>query len=275
MPSPAGAPDARLERLRRWLDVSTAHNPSVLHDGSEVLFVSDATGLPLSYRVAVTGGAPRLALGSSERTDRILASPREGRAVVSSDAGGNEYWQLTLIDLDGGPSAPPPRRLTDDPKVIHSAGAWRPDGRHVLYSSNARDPRFFDVYEMAVDSPKRARRLWQDDGYAMVLDAREGSVLIARANSNLDIDLFEVGSDAPVHLNPHEGEVTVSSATLGADGVYGGANPGRELTALVRYRHGRAGHEFLREYPGDVETVRSDPTGRRLALTINRDGLSE
>jgi dipeptidyl aminopeptidase/acylaminoacyl peptidase len=271
-PDPAGA---RLERLRRWLDVSTAHSPSVLHDGSEVLFVSDETGLPLPYRVPVTGGASHLVHGLAERADRIRASPKDPRAILSNDSGGNEHWQLTLLDLEAGRGADPPKPLTNDPKVIHMPGPWRPDGRHFLYSSNARDPRYFDVYEVDVDADRPARRIWQDDGFAAVVDARQESILIARANSNLDIDLFEVRGEGPVHLNPHEGEVTVHSAAIGADGVYAGSNPGRELAALVRFHHGRPGHEFLREYPGDVEIVAADPSGRRLALGVNRDGLSE
>jgi dipeptidyl aminopeptidase/acylaminoacyl peptidase len=266
---------ARLERLRRWLDVAIAHTPSVVHDGSAVLFVSDATGLPLAYRVPTLGGTPSVILASGERTDRARASPAGPRAIVATDAGGNEHWQLALVDLVDSGRPPPARWLTNAPKVIHMPGAWRPDGKRFLYASNERDPRYFDVYDRDVDSDRPPRRIWQDDSFSAVTDVRRDQVLIARANTNLDIDLFEIGPAAPVHLNPHPGEVTVLSATLGADGVYAGANPGRELCALVRFRHGRAGHEFLREYPGDVEIVASDGEGQRLALAINRDGLSE
>jgi len=198
---------ARLERLRRWLDVSISHSPSVLYDGSAVLFVSDPTGLPLPYRVPVTGGTPTLLAGSGERADRVRASPKGPRAVLSRDTGGNEHWQLSLVDLSGDGAAGPPRELTADPAVIHSAGAWRPDGRRFLYSSNARDARYFDVYELDVDAARPPRRIWQDDGYADLVDARGESLLIARANTNLDVDLFEIREAGPVHLNPHEGEV--------------------------------------------------------------------
>jgi len=56
---------------------------------------------------------------------------------------------------------------------------------------------------------------------------------------------------------------------------YAAANPGREFAALVRYRPGRPGHEFLREYPGDVEIVRASPDGHSLLLGVNRDGWTE
>ncbi|MCI4362217.1 MAG: alpha/beta fold hydrolase, partial [Thermoplasmata archaeon] len=113
------------------------------------------------------------------------------------------------------------------------------------------------------------------DGLHEVVDARGDQLLIAHARTNLDVDLILRQGERTLTLNPHEGEETVFSATVTAEAVYAGANPGREFAALVRYRPGRPGHEFLREYPGDVELVQASPDGQQLLVGVNRDGWSE
>jgi dipeptidyl aminopeptidase/acylaminoacyl peptidase len=192
------------------------------------------------------------------------------------DHGGDEHWQLGLIERPaasrGSPNLTP---LTDSPKVIHLPGRWRGDGRRFLFASNARDPRFFDIHELAVDEPSHSRLLYQGDGTHAVRAVLGDQVLVLRSNTNLDVDLLLLDGERTVHLNPHEGEVSVLSATLRPDGVYAAANPGREFAALVRYRPGSQHHEFVQEYPGDVEIVEASPVGDLLALVVNRDGWSE
>ena len=62
---------------------------------------------------------------------------------------GDSDWHVTLTPL------------TSQPDVIHVFGGWQedgsassgwsPDGARIVYASNARDARFFDIYERAVD----------------------------------------------------------------------------------------------------------------------------
>lgn len=271
------APPALRDRLRRWMEVALAGAPSVSHDGTEVLYVSDTEGLPLPYRVPADGGPAALVRPGSERVAVAHASPTGPRAVVAADSGGNEHWQLELVEWspDGGDPAGPPRPLTQDPGVIHLPGQWHPDGRHYYFASNQRDRRFFDVHQVDVARPGQVRAVFRQDSRNVPLAVRGDRLLVGRMTTNLDVDLFLVEADRVVHLNPHEGEVTVHSATIGADGVYAAANPGRELAAVVRYRPGGSTHEFVREYPHEVEIVRADPGGGRLAVVVNRDGWSE
>jgi dipeptidyl aminopeptidase/acylaminoacyl peptidase len=264
--------DPLRERLRPWLEVSTAAAPSVSHDGESVLFLWDSAGIPEAWRIGRDGSRPSRLFGGEERVGAVFASPHDPRAVVAVDSGGNEHWQFALVSLEEPATT---RALTHSPRVIHSSGRWTEDGRRFAYTSNERDNRFFDVYELEVDRPGSPRTLLRADATHSVLDTRGSDVLVARSNTSLDVDLLLIQGDRAVHLNPHEGEQTVFSAALAADGVYAGANPGRELAALVRLRPGRASHEFLREYPGDVELVRASRDGALLLLSVNRDGRSE
>ncbi len=267
------APTALAGRLKAWLDVPQSSAPSVAHDGASVLFVGTAGGLPEIWTVPTAGGGtPRRLFASTERVDAVHASPVAPAAVVAMDRGGNECWQLSLVDLAG--PTPGPRPFTHEPTVIHLPGAWSPDGRSYRFSANARDPRFFDVLDAELPGGV-ARTLLTGDATHSVLAASGRRTLVGRENTNLDSDLLLIDGDRTVPLTPHERELTILSATLRDDAVYAAANPGREFTALVRYRFGAASHEFLAEYPGDVEIVKAAPVGDLLALVVNRDGWSE
>lgn len=262
------------DALRQWLELPLAHLPSVSADSEEVLFVSDETGLPLAWTVPGRGGTPRLLVPGTERVGAVTAAPVGRGAILAVDRGGNEHWQLELIERDP-PGPVRTRPLTHDPSVIHQPGRFRPDATRYVFASNQRDRRFFDLYETTVTDAAPPRVLYTGDATHSVVDVDERRTLFVRANTNLDLDLLLLDGDRVEHLNPHDGEVTVWSAALARDGVYAAANPGRELTALLRYRPAVRQHEFVREFPGDVELVKPSPTDGRLLLSVNRQGWSE
>ena len=261
------------ERLRRWLDVPVAAQPSIAADGNSVLFVSTASGVPSAWAVDLPRGPSRPLRPPGERVGGVFASPTSDRAVLAVDRGGNEHWQLIELTLRAGVD-PVDRPLTEAPETIHLPGGWDRDGRSFYFSSNQRDRRFFDVHAMDLERG-RTRPVLREDALLQVYAAGRGELLVGRLRTNLDVDLLRIGASGVELLNPHDQEMTVRSATFGHDAVYAAANPGREFTGLVRFRPGRSGHEFLREFPGDVELVRASPDGKSLAMSVNRDGWSE
>jgi dipeptidyl aminopeptidase/acylaminoacyl peptidase len=262
-------------RLRAWFEVAQSQHPSAMADSAQVLYLSDPGDRPQAFRVPIDGGTSVLVTPVGTRISAIFASPTGPRAMVAYDEGGDENWQLSLLE-DATANRPTPVRLTREDAVKHVPGRWRDDGARFVFTSNARDRRFFDVYELDVRRPgDPAERLVTQDATLDVIDAKGENVLVGRANTNLDIDLFLRQGGQLVHLNPHAGEETVFSAAIAGDAVLAAANPGREYAALVRYRAGRSSHEYLREYPGDVEIVEPAPDGRRVLLGVNRDGWTE
>ena len=112
-----------------------------------ILVSSNASGVWNAYAVAADGGAP-LPLTAST-TDSIFALsyfPADERFVYSSDQGGNELTHIFVKNPDGST-----RDLTPGTKLKASFHGWAGDDRSLLVSTNERDPRYFDVYEIAVD----------------------------------------------------------------------------------------------------------------------------
>jgi dipeptidyl aminopeptidase/acylaminoacyl peptidase len=268
-PSPNGARAA--ERLRAWLELPLSTSPAVAADSETVLYLSSEGGHDEPWSVPRMGGPPRRRAATPDRIGAVVPSPLRPEALLLRDRGGDEHWQIDLLPLDGGAAEP----RTSAPTVIHPSALWAPDGESFLFTSNARDRRFFDVYRQRRDGTAPPERLLEEDGYLALLELRDERILVAHHRTNLDTDLLLGTGSGWQRLNPHDGEQRVTSATLGADAVYAAADPHRELTALLRLRPGRPTPEFLREYPGDVEIVRASPDGRALLLVVNRDGWSE
>ena len=263
----------RAGRLLRWLEYPLSYGPSVSADGDWLYFVSTRGGLPQAWKAPSSGGTPARVVHATERVDWIHAAPTSSRVIFGLDNGGNEQWQIALIDESKGTENESHRLLTNDPEHIHQAGGWR-DGHQYVFSANARDPRYFDVYELDVLAAGAPRLLRSEDALVRVSAVRGSRALLARDNTNLDGDLIELSEFGERLLTPHDGELTIWSSDLSRDGAIAGANPDREFAAVVRYTS-EGSWEILASFEGDVDLVRVDPSGLQLAFAVNRDGWSE
>ncbi len=256
-------------RLRAWFDHPRSVQPSPSADGTAVYFVSDRGGHPEAWRLAVGDGVPGPFVRTGERVGRIQSCPFARRILLSTDRGGDEHWALSLWAPDGSRQ----RELTGDPTRIHAPGAWRDADRYV-FCSNARDERFFDLYEVDVGRPDPPRRVREEDTLLGVAAARGDRLLLERHLTNIDTDLLlRTGSEERL-LNPRSSEEAVFDADLRDDGAYAAANPGREFAGLLRYSFAGGTPELLYGPAGDVELVRADPAGPRVAVASNDRGYS-
>jgi dipeptidyl aminopeptidase/acylaminoacyl peptidase len=164
--------------------------------------------------------------------------------------------------------------------VIHSFGAFSPDGRQFAYASNARNERHFDIWSIDLDEPAGPRPVMATDETLRPLAwSPDGqSLLVHRANTYLDNDLFlvPVTGGEPVLLTPHSGEAAVADAAFAPDGraIYLLTNQDREFAALVRLDLATRERTVLAAPEWDVEAMAVAPSGDWLAYAVNVDGVS-
>ncbi len=154
--------------FERYLNVRAARGASFSPDGRTISFLTDITGVPEVWTLPVTPHAatPAWPAQLTFRSDRAMGatySPTADQILVGGDRGGDERAQLYLLSADGVHFTP----LTDQPDVIHQfagwsedgtgAAGWSPDGRTITYASNARDQRYFDVYEREIGGAQGGR----------------------------------------------------------------------------------------------------------------------
>lgn len=269
----------------RYLNIRSAYAPSFSPDGQHIAFLTNITGVPQVWRIAVGGGWPDQLTFFGDRCGFVAYSPTDDQMVFGMDAGGNERQQLFLLSLsDGGQIIRP---LTDEPEAIHGFGGWSHDGQRIAWTANRREAQHFDVYVQDVASIE-ATCVWQAEGMNQVVgwSPDDTQLVVVRAQSSFDQDLYllDLPSGAVHHLTPHEGQVRYGSVTWAGDGrgLYLVSDRGREFLALAHLdlagESGDDGHaplRFLVTPDSDVEAVNLSPDGHRLAYLTNVEGYSE
>ncbi len=268
--------------FERYLNIRTAYGPSFSPDGTRISFLTDITGVPEVWSVAIdlsttTPPWPEQLTFRGERVAGAAFSPADKVLLVSADTGGNERTQLHTLDADGTAFA----ALTVQPEVIHQFGGWSPDGTSISYASNERDNRFFDVYERPVDGGEPRRLLQQDGTNSAERYSPDGrSVLVARHDSNVRNRLFLVdrttGEVRALTPEIEEGPALHAFSSWAADrrSLYLLSDRGRQFLALARLDLASGEMRYLRDDAWGAEWLDVTHDGTRLALVTNEDGYS-
>ncbi|HVB74780.1 MAG TPA: S9 family peptidase [Ktedonobacteraceae bacterium] len=269
--------------FERYLNVRTAYAPSFSPDGQRLTFLTNITGMTEVWSIPVDMAAampawPEQLTFVGDRVGGASYSPTENILLVSADAGGSERMQLYLLGGDGASFT----SLTAKPESIYQAGGWSPDGTRFTYASNERDPRYFDVYEYALETGQARLVLQQDGTNYPTRYARDGRLaLVMRVHSNINIQLLLLdmltGETRPLTPEVVEGPAEHLYAHWSADGsgLYLLSNRGRQFSALAWLDLATTEMTYLRDDPWDVETLAFSHDGRHMALVLNGDGYAK
>ncbi|GLV56623.1 peptidase S9 [Dictyobacter sp. S3.2.2.5] len=270
--------------FERYLNVRTAFGPHFSPDGQKLSFLTNITGVAEVWSVdlnmqAATPSWPEQLTFRGERVSGAVYAPHEDTILVAGDIGGNERAQLFLLAGDGSRLT----ALTSNLEVMHIFGDWSPDGRYITYSSNERDARYFDIYEMEIASGEQ-RLLLQHDGtnYAHRYSPDGSQIYLTRWLSNTRSQLLLVDRATATEraLTPEmnlEGRGAVyHSAAWSADrqGLYLLSNHERQFRSLAYLDLSTLAMRYLGENRWDVELLEVTRDGTRLAMVMNEDGYS-
>ena len=256
--------------ITRILDARGATRVQVSPDERWVCYVTDVTGTQQLWRVPSAGGMPQRLSFDCDRVGVHRFSPDGSRIAYGTDVGGNEKWQVWVMDADGGNA----RRLTDRDDRIHHLRGWSADGRTLLVHTNLRDARFFDL--CAYDVASGAMRvLHRHDGTASGATALADGAVVVTVNRRRgdENDLILVTPDGGTRrLTPDEPAARHLVVGAGKDHLMVRSDRGREFAGLaVLALDGR--FEWVRTPEHDVEEADLSTTTR--AYVVNDDGWSE
>src|SRR6202035_5166582 len=128
--------------LLRLLSARSAVIADVSSDGAELLVRCDDSGSPQVYRLPAAGGDLIQVTFLDEPVSAARYIPGTDDLVVAVDRGGNENYQLWLVDLNGGE----PRALIVEENVKHDLGDVSRDGRLIAFCSTKRNGVDIDVH---------------------------------------------------------------------------------------------------------------------------------
>ncbi|HYL06459.1 MAG TPA: S9 family peptidase, partial [Thermoanaerobaculia bacterium] len=245
-------------------------------DGQQLLVSGNGSGVFNAYTFPVAGGAPRQLTDS--KVNAIMALgwfPTGGRILYESDQGGNEQTHLYVRNADGTT-----RDLTPGDKLKAQFEGWAPDDRSFFFSTNERDPHYFDLYEMAVDGYQRTLLYRNEGGFAIgpiSRDRRYVAMLKQESSGDSDVYLYDRSTAKLTDLTTHTGEVANAPQVFSPDStsLYYTTDEGGEFARLVRYDLATGKRADVLRPEWDVTGAGFSRDGRFLMVSINRDAATE
>ena len=130
-------------------------------DRQKILVGSNTSGIWNAYAVPVSGGdLEPLTKSTTNSIFPISYFPADPRILYSSDQGGNELSHLYVRTPEGVVTD-----ITPGTKLTANFVGWAGDDKSFFITTNERDPRFFDVYEVKTDGLAKKLVYRNTEGY--------------------------------------------------------------------------------------------------------------
>ncbi|MCY4070650.1 MAG: S9 family peptidase [Chloroflexi bacterium] len=258
--------------------VGRCWSPSFSPDGQELAFVSDLTGSPQVWRIALSRGFPEAVTAFDEQVNAVLWSPAGDWLAVESAPGGGMNAQIDLLRPDGSDR----RRLTKGQATNNWLNVWTKDGRYLLFSSNMDQSDSMDSFRICVESGA-AEKLAKNSGTGVIEDVTidGGRVLVKRIvyRGDNNVHLVDMFENQERLLTPHDPPASFENARFSADGrhVYLVSNRDRDLAYLGRLSQGEDEHGRVLRARDDAELVEFaiSPSDKSAAIVWNIAGRHE
>jgi dipeptidyl aminopeptidase/acylaminoacyl peptidase len=241
-------------------------------DRQKILVGSNSSGIWNAYAVPVAGGEPE-ALTSSTTNSIFPISyfPNDGRFLYSSDEGGNELTHLYVRNPDGTA-----KDITPGTKHVATFLGWAGDNKSFFITSNERDQRFFDVYEVKTDGLARSLVYRNTDGLNIGSLSRDGRYLaLVKANTTADADIFlhDRQTNTTSNITKHTGAINNLPVDFSPDGtkLLFVSDSGREYASLRSYSLIDGTRASVYEQNWDIGNAGYSKSGKYLLVGVNED----
>ncbi|HEV8428187.1 MAG TPA: alpha/beta fold hydrolase [Pyrinomonadaceae bacterium] len=263
--------------IEQFMNTVRTGGSSFSADEKSILFHSNKTGIYNVYSVPVSGGtAAQLTNSTKESTFAVSYFPNDTRFLYTYDRGGNENNHIYLREQDGSE-----RDLTPGDKVKANFLGWSHDRKTFFYSTNERDPRFFDIYEMPIDTFKPAL-IYKDETGLDVSTISDDKKYIAfqkngASTADSDIFLYNTATKEMKNITAHTGDVANGAETFDVNSkyLYYLTDTGSEFRYVARYDLATGKSELVEKAPWDVAYTYFSHNGKYRVTAINEDARTK
>jgi len=241
-------------------------------DRQKILVGSNLSGIYNAYAVPVAGGEPQPLTAST--TDAIFPLsyfPNDERILFASDQGGNELSHIYVREVDGAV-----RDLTPGTRHQANFAGWAGNDSSFFITTNERDQRFFDLYEVSAGDLQRTLIYRNTDGY-QVSDVSRDKRYLALAKpyttSDADIFIYDFQAKTTRNITVHTGAVNNSPADFSPDGrkLLFVSDSGREFASLRSYDLADGSKATVYEQDWDITGASYSKSGKYLVVGVNED----
>ena len=263
--------------IEQFMNTVRIGGSSFSSDDKSILFHNNKTGIFNVYSVPVTGGAAtQLTTSTKESTFAVSYFPTDARFIYTYDRGGNENNHLYLRELDGTE-----RDLTPGEKVKANFLGWSHDRKSFFFSTNERDTRFFDIYEMPIDSFKPSLIYKDETGLSIGAISDDKKYIAFQKSggspSDSDVHLYNIATKEMKNITAHTGDMANSAQTfdVASKYLYYLTDANSEYRYVARYDLATGKTEVVEKAPWDVFYTYFSENGKYRVTAVNEDARTK
>jgi dipeptidyl aminopeptidase/acylaminoacyl peptidase len=258
--------------IEQFLDNLSIGGGSFSADESKLLVTSNQTGIYNVFALNVDGsGEEQLTFSEGDYRAAISYFPEDDRFLFSSDQGGNEINHVYMQEPDGTVTD-----LTPWEGAVSMFGGWARDLKSFYIVSNQRDPRFFDLYTIKLETLQPELIYENKEGFDPDLVSNTGRYVVltqSLTTSNNEMYLLDLYTGEIKHISEHEGDATFYSTDFSLDDrvLYILTNEGSEYTYLSAYHLESGEKEIMYETGWDLMYAYYSYNHKYQVIGINED----
>ena len=245
-------------------------------DETKILVQNNETGIYNLYEISLSDTSMKQLTNSSKESffavDYIAGTDK---TIYSADQGGNENSHLYLRQPDGSV-----KDLTPGEKEKASFFGWDKARANLYYTSNKRNPKFFDLYKMDTAQWK-SNMIYQNDSSLDVntISYNEKFFVLTKSitTDKNEMYLYDVAKKEMKKLSIETEDATYNPQgfELNDSSFYYLTNEGKEFTYVVKYNIGTGAKEKVYETNWDVSYMYFSENGKYRVIGVNEDGRNK
>jgi len=263
--------------IEQFMNTVRIGGSSFSSDEKSILFHSNKSGIFNVYSVPVTGGAPtQLTSSTKESTFSVSYFPHDARILYTYDRGGNENSHIYVRELNGTE-----RDLTPGEKVKANFLGWSFDRKSFFFSTNERDARFFDIYEMPLDTFKPSL-IYKDETGLDFGDISNDRMYITfqkngASTSDSDVYIYNVNTKDLKNITAHSGDVANSPQVFDVNSktLYYLTDDKSEYQYVARYNLATGQKDIVEKASWDVFYTYFSRNGKYRVTAVNEDARTK
>jgi dipeptidyl aminopeptidase/acylaminoacyl peptidase len=268
--------DVKQYSIEQFYKSTQVGGGSFSSDDSKLLVSSNESGIYNAYEIDIANGQKK-ALTSSVK-ESIFGNdyvPGTKNVIYSADKGGNENDHLFLLKTDGTV-----KDLTPGEKEKASFTGWSRNNKYMYYTSNKRDPRFFDLYKMDTATWAPVMLYKNQSGFdvgAISDDERYLALTQSITTSSTNLYLLDQNGSKLKKINTDSVESSNSPLQFSMDNktLYYTTDEGSEYQYAVKYDLAAGTKEKFYSANWDVMYLYTSFNEKYRVVGVNEDGRNK